>query len=60
MKKKHLVYAEDILYEIMQYPHTAMNKCAIKSCLLQAAEDCEISIWQHIWYRIKSLFMRGN
>lgn len=57
--KKHLVYAEDILYELMQYPNAMMSKGLIKAHILQAIQEREVNIWQHIWNNLKALFKRA-
>ena len=58
--KKHLVYAEDLLYEIMQYPSRNISKSLIKACVDRVIEDHEVSIWQHILDKIKGWFTRHD
>ena len=56
--KKHLVYAEDIVYEIMQYPSKSISKALIRDCVATVINEREVSIWQHFWNCIKELFKR--
>lgn len=58
--KKHLVYAEDLLYEIMQYPSRNISKSLIKTCVDHVIADQEVSIWRHIWNTIKGWFTRHD
>ena len=57
-KNKHLVYAEDVIWEIMQYPHSFMSKSDIRQCATEAAEKNRITIWIHITNLIKEFFKR--
>ncbi len=56
--KKHLVYAEDIMYEIMQYPSSSISKGLIRDCVATVINEREVSVLKHIWNRIKELFKR--
>lgn len=56
--KKHLVYAEDLMYEIMQYPSHSISKSLIRSCTEQVIEEKQVSVWQHMYNCIKGLFKR--
>ena len=58
MEKKHLVYAEDLIYEIMQYPSKSLSKSLINACAEKIINEKEVSIWKHIWTRIKEFFRR--
>jgi hypothetical protein len=46
--KKHLVYAEDLIYEIMQYPSRDLSKSLIHKCTKDFIKEHSVSIWQHI------------
>ena len=54
--KKHLVYAEDLLYEIMQYPSRNISKSLVKACTDRVIAVHEVSVWRHIWDTIKGWF----
>ena len=56
--KKHLVYAEDMMYEIMQYPSRDLSKKLIRHCTAEAIKNNEVTIWQHVRYCIKGWFKR--
>ena len=58
MEKKHLVYAEDLIYEIMQYPSKNISKSLINACADKVIKEKEVSIWKHILNRIKEFFRR--
>ena len=58
MEKKHLVYAEDLIYEIMQYPSKSLSKGLINICAEKVIKEKEVSIWKHIWNRVKEFFRR--
>jgi hypothetical protein len=47
--KKHLVYAEDLIYEIMQYPSKSLSKGLIHKCADEVIKEKEVSTWKHIW-----------
>jgi hypothetical protein len=57
--KKHLVYAEDLLYEIMMYPSSTMTKGSIRHCAEKVIEEQTVSIWRAILDKIKSWFVKG-
>jgi hypothetical protein len=46
--KKHLVYAEDLLWEIMQYPSHNISKGLIRSCTEKIIKEKQVSLWQYI------------
>lgn len=46
--KKHVVYAEDLLWEIMQYPSKNISKALIRQCVETVIKEKPVSIWQHI------------
>lgn len=54
--KKHLVYAEDMIYEIMMYPSRNLSKGLIKSCTEKVIKEKEVSLWQAFCQKIKELF----
>ena len=56
--KKHLVYAEDLIYEIMIYPSGKISKGLIRHCTEKVIKEKEISIWKAIWDKIKEFFVR--
>lgn len=41
---KHMVYAEDILYKLMQYPDNRIYKYAIKELIDEVVAEKEITI----------------
>lgn len=41
---KHLVYAEDVLYELMQHPDNAIYKYNIKQLIDKVVKEKEVSI----------------
>ena len=45
---KHLVYAEDLIYEIMQHPSKSLSKGLIRQCADEVIKEKEVSIWKHI------------
>lgn len=47
--KKHLVYAEDLLYEIMQHPSKNISKGLIRQCTAEVIKEKKVTIWKHIW-----------
>ena len=57
-KDKHLVYIEDVMYEIMQYPNRTMTKSVIKDCATEAVKNHSVTIWKHLWNLIKEFFVR--
>lgn len=54
--KKHLVYAEDLQYELMQYPRSTMPKAEIHACVERVINTKSVTIWQHLWNKIRELF----
>ena len=56
--KKHLVYAEDLIYEIMQYPSRSISKGLLQQCADRVIVEKSITIWQHIWNCIKGCFKK--
>lgn len=50
--KKHLVYAEDLIYEIMQYPSRSLSKGLVHSCAAEVIKEKEVNVFKHIWNRI--------
>ena len=58
MEEKHLVYAEDLIWEIMQYPSRNLSKRIIRDCAKRVIEEKQVSIWQHMWNKIKGWFKR--
>lgn len=58
VRNKHLVYIEDVIYEIMQYPNGIMTKKSIRDCIEKVREEKSISIWKHIWNVIKGWFVK--
>lgn len=42
--KKHLVYAEDLLCELMQHPDNAIYKFELRQLITKFAEEHEVSI----------------
>ena len=55
MEKKHLIYAEDLLYELMQYPGNRLSKRAVAICYETVIKEKEVSFFRHTWTRIKEL-----
>jgi hypothetical protein len=51
--KNHVIYAEDLLWEIMQYPSKNISKSLIRECTKKVIAEKEISIWKHIRNLIK-------
>ena len=43
-KTKHLIYAEDLLWELMQYPDSTLNKTMIKSIIETCMLDNEVKV----------------
>ena len=43
-KDRHMVYAEDILYAIMQHPNKTITKGEIKQIIEQVVEEKEVTI----------------
>lgn len=43
-RKKHIVYAEDIIWALMQYPDSTMSKSAIKSTINEVVKEKEVAI----------------
>ena len=41
---KHLVYAEDIIYAIMQYPFHNLEKSTVKQIIEQVTEEKKVTI----------------
>lgn len=58
MEKKHLVYAEDLIYEIMQYPSRSLSKGLISICAKKIIKEKEVSIWKYICDQVKEFFRR--
>ena len=58
--KKHLVYAEDLLWEIMQYPSRNISKSLVKACTDKVIKEQEVSILKHIWNTIKGWFIKNG
>ena len=56
--KKHLVYAEDLLYEIMQHPSSHISKRLIQEYVAVAIKEHEVRIMYHIFNCIKGWFSR--
>ena len=56
--KKHLIYAEDLVYEIMQHPSKTISKRLIKDCADRIVAEKPVSIWQYICDYIKGWFCR--
>lgn len=54
--KKNLVYAEDLIYEIMLYPSKSLSKSLVRDCAEKVIAEKKVSVWQHIWNCIKGLF----
>jgi hypothetical protein len=50
--KKHLVYLEDILEEIMKYPSRDFSKTMINACAAKVLHEKEVNVWKHIWSTI--------
>ena len=42
MEKKHLVYAEDVVYEIMQHPSKNITKGLVKQLVDKVVEEKEV------------------
>lgn len=42
--EKHMVYAEDIIYAIMQHPSNNITKCLVKQLVWQVVAEKEITI----------------
>ena len=42
--KKHMIYAEDILYELMQYPDNAIYKGEIRRLIEKVVDEKEVTI----------------
>ena len=57
--KKHLVYAEDLVYDIMQYPGSSIPKGVIRSVVEETIDTKSVSIWQHLWNRLLQLFKKA-
>lgn len=45
---KHLVYAEEILYKLMQYPDSELSKHVIRKLVDEVIEENEVIIMPHI------------
>lgn len=43
MEKKHLVYAEDIVYAIMQYPSKNITKSIVKQIIDRVVEEKRVN-----------------
>ena len=43
-KTKHLIYAEDLLWELMQYPDSTLNTTMIKSIIETCMLDNEVKV----------------
>lgn len=56
--KKHVICAEDLLYEIMQHPSKSISKTLIRECTEKIVNEKSVSIWQHICIRVKEFFKR--
>ena len=57
--KKNLVYAEDLIYEIMQYPSKNISKALIRQCAEKVIAEKKVSIWRHIWNCITSWWCKA-
>jgi hypothetical protein len=57
--KKHLVYAEDLVYEIMQYPSKSISKTLIRDIAEEVIATQSVSIWRHILNTVKGWFTRN-
>jgi hypothetical protein len=57
-KDKTLVYAEDLIWEIMQYPAKNITKGIVKSCTEKVIAEKRVNIFVHIWNLIKELFTK--
>ena len=42
--KKHLVYVEDILYKLMQYPDNAIYKFELRRLIEEVVKEKEVTI----------------
>lgn len=58
IKDKTLIYAEDLLWEIMQYPAKNITKGIVKSCAEKVITEKQVNIFVHIWNLIKELFKK--
>ena len=56
--KKHLVYAEDLMNEILQYPSHSISKTLIRECTAKVIEEKPVSVWQQLKNNIKELVKR--
>jgi hypothetical protein len=57
-KDKNLVYIEDFVWEIMQYPSHTVPKSAIKDCAKDILTKRRVTVWKHLCNIIKDLFSR--
>jgi hypothetical protein len=48
--KKHLVYAEDLIYDIMQHPSRDLSKGLIHKCTNDFVKENTIGFWKHLWH----------
>ena len=58
--KKHLVYAEDLIYEIMQHPSRNISKGLIRQCAAEVIKENKVTIWKHIWNCIAGKVYKYN
>lgn len=58
--RKHLIYAEDLVYEIMQYPGGSVPKSVIRAYAETAVTIRPVGFWQHMWNRIRWLFKKAD
>ena len=56
--KKHVIYAEDLIDEIMKYPSRDFSKALIRHCAAAVVEDKQVSLWQHICQKARELVKR--
>lgn len=46
IERKHMVYAEDILYELMQHPDNMIYKFELRQIIAKVIEEKEISLYR--------------
>ncbi len=46
--EKHVIYAEDLLWEIMQHPSKSISKSLIRECTDKVIAEKELTMWQAV------------
>ena len=59
MEKKHLIYAEDLVNEILQYPSRDLSKKLIRQCAKKVIKEKTVPEPRAFsWHCIKNLFSK--